>query len=89
MTEAAKYENVADYMPDGADLLRMPRQWLINVAYTIIGEPFEKWIGGQVTTRNTKVAENNKLMIHLDPTIAQCFKDSTQVSSKLVAVDRE
>ena len=44
MVEAAKYPRVADYMPDGADLLRMPRQWLINVAFTVCGEGFERWI---------------------------------------------
>ena len=82
MTEAAKYPRVADYMPDGADLLRMPRQWLINVAFTVCGEGFERWINQQVQSRNTKVAESNKLMIHLDPEIHRAYMESTQVSSK-------
>jgi hypothetical protein len=82
MVEAAKYPRVADYMPDGADLLRMPRQWLINVAFTVCGEGFERWINQQVQNRNTKVADNNKLMIHLDPEIHRAYMESTQVSSK-------
>ena len=82
MNEAAKYPRVADYMPDGADLLRMPRQWLINVAFTVCGEGFERWINQQVKARNTKVAESNKLMIHLDPEIHRAYMESTQVSSK-------
>ena len=32
--------------------------------------------------RNTKVADSNKLMIHLDPEIHRAYMESTQVSSK-------
>ena len=44
MKEASKYPRVADYMPDGPDIYRMPRQWLINVARTVCGQEFENWI---------------------------------------------
>ena len=42
--ESKKYPNVKDYLPEGPDLARMPRQWCINIVYTIAEEPFEAWI---------------------------------------------
>ena len=66
----------------------MPRQWLINVARTICGQEFERWIDQQVALRNAKVADNNNLNIHMDPEVHKAFMESTQVSSKYIIRQR-
>ena len=61
---------------------RLPRQYLLNLATTVVGRPFEKWISQQVETRNAKVAQDQNLMVDLDPDVYEAFVNSTHVSSK-------
>ena len=35
--EAAKYPEVAYYLPDAKELAKVPRQWLANVIYSVVG----------------------------------------------------
>ena len=36
VTESQKYPEVISYLPEGPDLARMPRQWLVNIVFTIV-----------------------------------------------------
>ena len=36
----ANKDNFRWYMPVIRELNRLPKQWIINVAFTVIGEPF-------------------------------------------------
>ena len=51
-TEAAKYPVTADYFPDADDLRRLPRQWVINCTYTLVGRPFADWVQERMEARN-------------------------------------
>lgn len=31
---------------------KVPRQWVINIAYSVIGEPFNAWVKDEIATRN-------------------------------------
>ena len=57
-------------MPDDRDLSKVPRQWLINVIYSIVGDDFRKWVSVEVKNRNDQLAEDQNHMIELDPEIA-------------------
>ena len=46
---------------------KLPRYWLANVIYTVVGEQFRLWVGEKIRERNDKVASKNDLMIELDP----------------------
>ena len=61
---------------------KVPRQWLINVVYTIIGEPFSAWVNVEIVSRNDKLAEKQNLLISMDPEIAKAFHASVNISSK-------
>ena len=37
---ARKNPSFGDYIPEDRDIHKVPRQWLVNVAYSVIGEPF-------------------------------------------------
>ena len=40
LAEGRRSPEVNNYLPDEKDLHRLPRQWLANVIYTLVGEEF-------------------------------------------------
>ena len=44
MEQAFKFKETADYLPPLKDQHRLPRQFLINLVYSIVGEPFKLWL---------------------------------------------
>ena len=58
----------------------MPRQYIINVVYTLCGEDFEKWVNKTIKKRTDELIKNRNKQIEMDPTIAAIFKQSTSVS---------
>ena len=75
-------ECVKDHLPDDRDIHRLPRQWIVNVIYTLVGEAFGTWVSELVKGRNDYVAEKRDLIIELDPQIAAAFRNSVNISSK-------
>jgi hypothetical protein len=82
LTEAMRTPEFRDYMPDDRDIPKLPRQWVINVAYTVIGPGFMEWVDGQVLARNRKLETEQNLTIDMDPAVMAAFLASTAVSSK-------
>ena len=72
-------------MPDDRDVPKLPRQWIINVIYSIVGDDLREWVSQQVKSRNEKLAEKQDLMIELDPEIAAAFGSSVNISSKYLS----
>ena len=44
LAEGKKNPQVSSYLPDDKDIHRLPRQWLANVVYTIVGDEFGAWV---------------------------------------------
>ena len=61
---------------------KVPRQWLINVAYTLVGNAFAAWVSTEIANRNEELAKKQKLLIDMDPEIAAAFHKSVNISSK-------
>jgi len=55
------------HLPDRKEIYKLPRQWLVNVAYTVIGAEFEQWMRAKINERNQKMAESKDLMVAVDP----------------------
>ena len=55
---------------------------MVNVLYTIVGQPFADWVQHHIDERNEKLAREQNLNIELDPEIAAAFRASSQISSK-------
>ena len=51
----------------------MPRQWIINLAYTLIDRPFADWAQERIQARNQKLMDEQDLAIDIDPEILRCF----------------
>ena len=82
MESGLKNEVVSQYLPDERDLHRLPRQFVVNIIFTIVQDPFKLWVKERIKARNDTVAENRSLMIDLDPEIAAAFRNSVNISSK-------
>ena len=61
---------------------KLPRQYLANVIYTLVGKPFDAWVEARIEARNQKIKEKGQMQIELDPEIAAIFHASTAVSGK-------
>ena len=61
---------------------KLPRQWIINVVYSVIGEQFRQWVSTSIKKRNDELADKRDLLIELDPEIAKAFRSSVNISSK-------
>ena len=72
-----------NYFPqDHKETLRLPKQWIVNVASTVIGAPFRDWVKEQIKNRNHSMAVTKNLFVEMDPDIYQAFSNSNAVSSK-------
>ena len=72
-----------NYLPSAEkELFKLPRSYVGNVAYTVIGDPFKNWVNTVINQRNAKVTDDKDMAIHMDPEIAKIFRASTSVSGK-------
>ena len=44
LKEAEKYPEVKDYLPDEQDIRRLPRDYICNLVYTIVGPQFARFV---------------------------------------------
>jgi len=73
------------FMPCVKELPKLPKQWISNVAYFVIGKDFANWVMELVEYINQKLAVENNLMINVDPAVAQAWQMSTAVSCKCMS----
>ena len=57
-------------------------QWLLNVAYTVIGADFAEWIRARVDFRNESLTDRNDMNIAIDPEILSVIRASTAVATQ-------
>ena len=78
-------QHVYDYLPDEQELCKVPKEWICNVVYTVVGASFHAWVKGVVQERNKTVAKKKGDTISMDPAVAAAFYASTKVSRKYLA----
>ena len=81
------YPIISEYMPDDRDFARLPRAWIANVIYTLVGERFKTIVANQIKARNEQLAEKKDLYISMDPNIARAFTNSSMISSKSLTIN--
>ena len=82
LNEAEKYPEIERYLPEADEQRKLPRQWVINLVYTLAGKPFADWVLEHIEARNSKLVQQRKLAIDMDPEILRAFTASSHVSSK-------
>ena len=54
---AGQYDDVMAALPMvETELKKLPRQYIANIIYTIVGKPFDDWIDARVRARHEKRA---------------------------------
>ena len=64
------YPEVAEALPVLREVRKMPRQYLCNLIYTLVGEDFKKWVKLRCQQRDETLAIEQGLNIELEPRIA-------------------
>ena len=77
-----QHPEVYKYLPDRIEIKKIPKQYLVNVLYTIIKAPFGAWVKQQIEERNRRIAVDKNMLIDMDPEIAEAYAASTAVSSR-------
>ena len=49
------------------EIEKLPREYLSNVVYTILGDPFQNLVNNRIKDRNDKVTKVQNLSIQMDP----------------------
>lgn len=79
---AQGYPNVIQALPEvEQEIFKLPRQYLINVIFSIVGQPFRNWVIQKQNARHQKVADEKDMYIQMDPEIAAIYKQSQAVST--------
>ena len=60
---------------------KLPRSYLANIIYTLVGDPFKQWVETKVNERHEK-RKKQEDAIMLDPEIAAIFNASAATSGK-------
>ena len=79
---ASKHQEIEPYLPEERDLHRLPRSFIINLMYTILGEPIKNYVKYIVEKRNSAVIDKQNMGLELDDEIQRAFERSTYVSCK-------
>ena len=66
--------------------MKLPKQFIVNVIYTVIGDSFADWVKERVVARNIKIVKVQNLAIDMDPEVYAAFTNSTAVSSKFLSI---
>ena len=77
------YPVVFNYLPDKrSEILRMPKDYMVSVVYTVVGQPFKAWVMTRVSERNVAIQEKRDEMVHLNPDVAEALRNANHVSRK-------
>ena len=72
---------VMDYLPDvPKEVLKLPRAYLANVLFTVVGQRYADWVKRKIQERNEKRKSEREMSIAMDPEIMKIFQASTSVS---------
>ena len=83
-----QYPELQAYFPSlELERNRLSKNFILCVAYSIIGQDFSDWIKRNIEFRNQQMAQEKNLLIEVDADIAQAFHQSTSVSSKFIPLE--
>ena len=78
-------ETSSNTQPKTRELNKLPRNFIVCVAATVVGEDFYRFIRNAINERNAQVTREKNLEIAINPQLAEAFHASTAVSRKLHA----
>ena len=82
LAKAEGYAVMKQYLPEKRDIHRLPRNFIVNLLYTLIGDEIKHFVKGIVEIRNQAVVENQRMALELDDDIRRAFEVSTTVTCR-------
>ena len=80
---AQQHPQISQYLPAiQREIEKMPRHYIANVIYTVVGDAFQDWVSEQIDARNEKIKAEQDIMIEMDPEYAAIFKASQSISGE-------
>ena len=77
------WPQVAKALPlEPREVEKLPRAYIANCIYTLIGPVFKQWVDGEIEKRNQKILEDQDMVIDMDPDILAAFRASHHVSTQ-------
>ena len=64
------------------EILKLHRNYVSTVIYTLVGEPFAVWVKERIQERNNKILQEQNMNAQFDPEIAAILDKSTSVSGR-------
>ena len=64
--EIADNQEMLSYLPEAKEVEKLPKQYLVNLVYAVIGDDFKAWVHERIQQRNAKVTVEKDLMINFD-----------------------
>jgi hypothetical protein len=62
-----RYAELQIYFPTlELERKRLQKQWILNVAYSVVGDDFASWIQQGIEFRNQKMATEKNMLIEVD-----------------------
>ncbi len=84
LLHAAQSNDVMQALPaDQKEIHKLPREYIGNILYTILGDKFKKWVRKKCDERTDKIMEKQDMAIEMDPEVYKAFKASTNISGRL------
>jgi hypothetical protein len=68
------------YLPDLKELSKVPKAYICNITYSVVGDTFAEWVHHRIKERNEKVTIKRDLNISIQPSVLAAFLSSNAVS---------
>ena len=79
MYHAKKFPGFQNYLPaDDREVEKLPRAYIANLIYTIVGQKFKDWVQQKIQERTKKIMEEQDLAIEMDPEVYMAFQASNK-----------
>ena len=62
-----------NFFPVEREIFKLPKQWLVNVIFTVVGDAFAEFVKERIDDRNQRVIAQRDMLITVDSTIAAAF----------------
>jgi hypothetical protein len=80
MEKIQRTPEVLAYLPCMKEIEKLPKAWLCNTIYSVVGKDFLEWVEDCISKRNEKVTVAKDIMINVAPDILKAFESSNAVS---------
>ena len=76
------HDAVVRALPVVREIRKMPRGYVCNVIYTLVGDPFKRWVYDKCRDRNEHFTQKHGLEIKLQSRIMEAALASTAINRK-------